>query len=123
MKIANDGKVTSAGSGKELGTVKKGAWLNVAFALNLETLTYSSYVAGKQVEKDVPVSGSAVGMILVRLYIEGKGAGANLLVDNFKIYEAAARRILQVRMCRGRQRLLHLLQHLRRRAYRRRAAM
>ena len=90
MKIANDGKVTSAGSGKELGTVKKGAWLNVAFALNLETLTYSSYVAGKQVEKDVPVSGSAVGMILVRLYIEGKGAGANLLVDNFKIYEAAA---------------------------------
>ena len=90
MKIAEDGTVTSAGSSKKLGAIKKGAWLNVAFALDLQTLTYSTYVDGKQVEKDVKVSGPAADMILLRLYVEKKGSGANLLVDNFRIYEAKA---------------------------------
>lgn len=87
FKIA-DGKVTSAGSSEELGELKKGEWLNVAFVLNLDAFTYDSYVNGELVEEDVPVSGAATGLTMLRLYIEKKGNGADLLVDNLKVYEA-----------------------------------
>ena len=93
-KIDNSGNVTSAGSDKSMGKLKKGSWLNLAFIVDTQNMTYSSYANGKQIDKNVPVSGSATGMILMRIYISNSetNAGKDLFIDNFRLYEGNALR-------------------------------
>lgn len=79
--------VKSAGSGKELGTLKKGKWLDLSFVLNFTDRTYSTYVGGKQVEKGVAMKGDASKeFINMRLYV-AKGTTGGILLDNFAVYQ------------------------------------
>ena len=90
LTIADTGVVASKATGKELGKLRKGQWLNIAVALDLQNKTYSTYAGGKQIEKDVKLTGAASTMTMLRLYLSKAGSGASLLVDNFRIYEAKA---------------------------------
>lgn len=86
LKFEND-LVTSAGSGKELGKLKEGKWLDISFAIDFTNRTYSTYVDGEQVEKGVALGGEvAKNFINMRLYIYG-GSTGDILLDNFALYE------------------------------------
>ena len=86
MKFDGD-LVTSAGSGKELGKLKEGKWLDISFAIDFTNRTYSTYVDGEQVEKGVALGGEvAKNFINMRLYIYG-GSTGDILLDNFALYE------------------------------------
>ena len=87
LTFGKDGTVSSAGSGAELGQLKKGEWLDLAVALDLQEMTYSVYVNGELAEEDTPVSGSPNGMILLRMYFTNGNAGRDMLIDNYRIYE------------------------------------
>lgn len=79
--------VTSAGSSKEIGKLKKGEWLDLAFAIDFSAKTYSTYVGGKLVEKDVALKGDASkNFINMRLYV-AKGTTGDILLDNFAVYD------------------------------------
>ncbi len=79
--------VKSAGSDKELGKLKKGKWLDLSFVLNFTDRTYSTYVDGKQVEKNVAIKGDAAKeFINMRLYV-AKGTTGGILLDNFAVYQ------------------------------------
>lgn len=88
VTIAEDGTVASKATGKSYGKIKRGKWLDLAVALDLEKFTYTAYVDGKAVEKDQKIGGTADTMTMLRLYLSKAGDGASLLVDNFRIYEA-----------------------------------
>ena len=45
-----NGNITSSGSGKNLGTIQSGKWIELAFAIDFTDRAYSTYVDGKGVE-------------------------------------------------------------------------
>ena len=88
VTIAADGTVASKSTGKEYGKIKKGKWLDIAVALDLEKRTIRRMSAVRLSRKTQKIAGNASTMTMLRLYLSKAGDGASLLVDNFKIYEA-----------------------------------
>ena len=87
-RVDESGNVISNGSGDTIGQLKDDEWLDLAFALDLENMTFSTYVDGELVEEDQKVGGSTTNeMILIRWYIGPQGNGSDLMVDNFRVYE------------------------------------
>ena len=81
------GNITSSGSGKSLGTIQPGKWIKLAFTIDFADRTYSTYVDGKRVEKDVDLQGEcSKNFNFMRLYMS-KGAQGDILFDDFAVYE------------------------------------
>lgn len=77
VTIAADGTVSSKSTGKEYGKIKKGKWLDIAVALDLEKRTYTAYVGGKVVEENAKIAGNASTMtMLAPVSVEGGATGA-----------------------------------------------
>lgn len=94
LAIAPSGELTV--NKQQAAKLKKGAWTDVALALDVAANTCDVYISGKKVLSGIGYGGAAQNsMAILRVYMGKDDVGAGLSFDNFRIYEGTQPRDLK----------------------------